>query len=102
MRLFPAPHTLVSVVVDMLGPLPKTEAGNRSIPVMADRFTKLTKVIPLKHTTGLEVAKAFLPHWVFKYGPPKEVMSHNGPQFASKIYQNTCRILGIWNTFMSA
>lgn len=69
---------------------------------MADRFTKLTHVFLLKRTTGLDVAEVFASHWVFKYGASKEVLSDNGSQFASKLYQKTCRILGISNTFTYA
>lgn len=94
MRLFPATKPLEQVSVDLLGPLPRTRAGHRFILVIADRFTKLTQVVPLRRSTGLDVAKAFASHWVIKYGAPKEVLSDNGPQFASKLYQNTCLVMG--------
>lgn len=61
--------------------------------VIADRFTELTQVVSLKLTTGLDVAKVLASHWVFKYSEPKEVLSDNGLQFASRLYQNTFRIL---------
>lgn len=102
MSLFPSKQPLESVGVDLLGPFLKTKTGNRFILVMADRFTELTQVVPLKRTTGLDVPKVFASHWVFKYGAPKEVLSDNGPQFAIKLYQNNCRINGISNTFTSA
>lgn len=76
--------------------------GHRFILVIADRFTKRTQVVPLKRTNSLDVAKAFSSHLVFKYGARKEVLSDNGPQFASKLHQNTCRVLGVTNTFTSA
>lgn len=86
MRLFSANQLLDSVSVVLLGSLPKTKSGNRFILVMADRFIKHTQVVPLKLTTGLDVAKAFASQWVCKYGPPTEVLSDNCPQFASKLY----------------
>lgn len=94
MRLFPARQPLESVAIDLLGPLPKTKARDRFIIVMGDRFTKLPQVVPLKRTTGLYVTKAFVLHWVFKYCAPKEVLSDKGLQMASRIYQNTCLVLG--------
>lgn len=69
---------------------------------MADHFTKMTHVEPLRRRTGHDVAKTFVSDWVFKYGAPKEVLSYNGPKFASKLYSKTCRILGMSSTFMSA
>lgn len=100
-RLFRAKKPLESVAVHLLGPLSTTKSGNRFIVLMACRVNKLTKVVPLKLTTGLNVAKEFSSHWFFKYGALKEVLSDNGPQFESKLYQNTCRILSITNTFTS-
>lgn len=99
MRLFHSMQHLKSLAVNVLGPLPTTKAGNRFILVMADRIPKLSQVVPLKRTTVLDVAKAFASDWAFKYGAAKEVLSDNGSRFARKLYQNTCRILGISNTF---
>lgn len=90
MRLFHAKKNLGSVAVDILDPLPKTKEGNRLILVTADRYTKLTKFVPLKRTNFLDVTKVFASNLVFKYGAQKDVMSDKGPQFARKLYQNKC------------
>ena len=39
---------------------------------------------------------------MYKYGTPKETLTDNEPQFASKFLQETCQILGVANTFTSA
>lgn len=101
MNMFPTKKPLESVSVCLLGPLPKSNAENHLILLMADRFTKMKHIIPLKRTTNLYVAKAFSWHCVFNYGSPNEVLSDNGLQFASSLYQNTCWILGISITFTS-
>lgn len=82
MRLLHAKQSLESAAVDLFCTLPKTKAGNRFILVIGDRLTKMTQVVPLKRTTGLDFAKEFRAHWDFKYGAPKDVLSNNGPQFA--------------------
>ena len=102
MKLFPATGPLESIAMDLLGPLPPSRAGNRFILVMTDRFTKLTQIVPLKKTTAHDVAMAFCIHWVYKYGTPKETLTENGPQFASKFLRETCQVLGIANSFTSA
>jgi Integrase zinc binding domain len=58
-KLFPAHEPLEFVAIDILGPLPKTAHGNRFLLVISDRFSKLTRTIPMKTTTALAVAKAF-------------------------------------------
>lgn len=101
MKLFPATEPLESVAMDLLGPLPKTKKGNQYILVITDRFTKLTQIVPLRTITAEAVAAAFVIHWVFKYGTPKQTLTDNGSQFASKFMQETCQVLGVSNTFTS-
>jgi hypothetical protein len=38
--------------------------------VISDRFSNLTRTVPLRTITTLVVAKAFCDAWVFSYGPP--------------------------------
>ena len=93
LKLFLATEPLSDVSIDILGPLPKTKSGNRFLLVIADRFTKLCRVVPLRLIRAHEVAKAFTDHWVFAYGAPIRFFSDKGPQSASKLYQECCRIL---------
>ena len=91
MKLFPATAPLESMAMDLLGPLQKSKAGNRFILVMMDRFTKLTQFVPLRRITAAVIAAAFFQHLVFKYGAPKETLTDNGSQFASKFVRETCK-----------
>ena len=102
MKLFPANEPLEFVAIDILGPLPKTAHGNRFLLVISDRFSKLTRTIPMRTTTALAVAKAFCTHWVFAYGPPKFLLSDNGTQFTAKFFIEVCRELGIAKVFTTA
>lgn len=100
--LFPAKQPLESIAVNLLGPLPKTKAGDRFILLMDDRVRKLTKAVLLKNNTGLDVAKAFGSHWAFNYGARKEVLSDIGLQFANMLCQNNLRTLEITKNVNSA
>jgi Integrase zinc binding domain/Integrase core domain/Chromo (CHRromatin Organisation MOdifier) domain len=102
MKLFPANEPLEYVAIDLLGPLPKTAHGNRYLLVISDRFSKLTRTVPLRTTTALVVAKAFCTHWVYAYGIPKFLLSDNGTQFTSKFFLEVCRELGIAKVFTTA
>jgi hypothetical protein len=57
--------------MDILGPLSKMEHGNRFLLVIPDRYSKVTRTVPLRTITALGVAKAFGDAWVFSYGPPR-------------------------------
>jgi transposase InsO family protein len=88
--------------MDILGPLPKTEHGNRLLLVIFDRFSKLTRTVPLRTITALGVAKAFRDAWVFSYGPPRYFLTDNGTQFNATFFLSVCRELGIAKIFTTA
>jgi hypothetical protein len=59
LKLFPAKGPLEFMAMDILGPLPRTKHGNRFLLVISDRFSKVTKTVPLRTVTALSVARAF-------------------------------------------
>ena len=101
LRIFPATRPIESLAIDILGQLTKSRKGNRFLLVMSDRFSKLTHVVPLRRIDAYTVAVSFVEAWVFKYGPPKTLISDNGKRFASKFFQAVCSLPGISNIFTS-
>jgi len=99
MRLFPAKEPFAAVAFDLLGHLSRTPEGYEYLLVICDRFTKLTRVVPLKDVTALDALSFFLDVWVASYGIPDSTLSDNGPQFASAIYQGVLQMLGISTNF---
>ena len=95
MKLFPATQPLQYVSIDILGPLTRTTRGNTHLVVITDRYSKLTLAVPVSNTDAYNVAKTFMEHWVFKYGPPQYLLSDRGTQFLSRFMQRCCAILGI-------
>jgi transposase InsO family protein len=83
----------------ILGPLPKTEYGNRFLLVIFDRFSKLTRTVPLRTITALGVAKAFCDAWEFAYEPPRYLLADNDTRFNAKFFLAVCRELGIAKIF---
>ena len=83
----------------MIRELVRTPRGNRYILVIVYRFTKLVKSVPLKNISAISVARAFVTHWVFNFGPPTYLISNNGKQFTSKFFLDVCCIMKIHNAF---
>ena len=102
LRLFPATRPLESLAMDMLGPLPKTKTGKPFLLVITDRFSKLMQVVALRTIAAYTVAVAFCDSWVLKYGVPRTSLSDNDPQFNTKFFYSTCRVLGITKLYTSA
>ncbi len=102
LTLFPASGPLEFVAMDILGPLPKSNHGNRYLLVMTDRFSKLTKTATLRTDTALSIAREFCKHWLFSYGPPITLLTDNAQNFSSKLIKETCNILGTRHVFTTA
>ena len=83
--------------MDLLGPLPRTSAGNEHLLVIVHSFSKMTRAVPLERIDAETIAAAFLDFWVAAYGPPATVLSDKGPQFQSTFFQGVCSLLGISN-----
>ena len=97
-KTFPPTEPLTDLWMDLLGPLPRTAAGNCHLLVIVERFS-MTRAIPLQWIDAETIAAAFLDHCVAAYGPPATVLSDNGPQFRSTFFQGVCSLLGISNRY---
>jgi len=94
---FPPTEPLTDLCMDLLGPLPRTSAGNEHLLVIVHSFSKMTRAVPLERIDAETIAAAFLDHWVAAYGPPATVLSDRGPQFQSTFFQGVYSLLGISN-----
>ena len=83
------------VHIDLTGPLPRTSGGYRYIFVIKDYLTKHVWLIPLKTKGGLEVAEAFVRHFICQAGIPDTVVSDRGNEFVNSLLKNVSKILGI-------
>ena len=99
LQLFPATAPLEALAIDIMGELVRTARENRYLLVITDRFTKLTKTVPLKGVSAAEISRAFVNEWIYNYGPPLDVLSDNAKYFTSKFFQSICSMLNIHNSF---
>lgn len=95
LHLFPSNGPFELVAMDILGPFPRTKSGKRYILVVTDRYSKLTRSIPMNYITAPLVAASFLNNWAFPYGIPQSVLTDNGPQFIAQLFRYVCAVLGI-------
>ena len=63
--------------------------------VITDRFTKLTRAIPLKTTTSQAVRDAFPQYSAYAYGIPDRLLSENGHKFTARYFQHAMARLNI-------
>jgi len=87
--------------MDLLGPLTETNTGNVFLLNIVDRISKLVRAVPLAGITATDVSSAFCRDWISVYGPPDTVLTDNGPQFASILFQGVCNLMGFRNLYTS-
>jgi transposase InsO family protein len=82
------------VAMDIMGPFePPTESGNAYILVIGDYLTKWVEVFPMPDKTAERCADIFVREWVLRHGAPLELLTDQGMQFESKLFQEMCRLL---------
>jgi len=64
---------------------------------MVDRISKLTRVVAIPREDAETVASAFCDTWVASYSPPDTLLTGNGPQYTSTLFQGVCRPMGNTN-----
>ena len=86
------------IAMDILGPLPTSDRGNKYVLVVADYFTKWTEAFPMKNQEASTVATIFVEEWVSRYGVPAVLHSDQGRNFESSLFRQVCELLGIQKT----
>ncbi|GFX51260.1 retrovirus-related Pol polyprotein from transposon 297 [Trichonephila clavipes] len=84
------------VTLDLLGPYPVSRVRrNRYVLVITDHFSKWAEIIPLKKASARVIAHNFFHNYISRFGAPINLISDNGPQFISDIFENLNERLGI-------
>ena len=86
------------LAIDVLGPLPTTEAGNKYLLITADYFTKWVEAYPLPNQEAVTVAEALVKNFVCQFGVPLIIHSFQERNFESLVFPEMCRLLGIHKT----
>ena len=86
------------VAIDVMGPLPVSARGNRYVIVMADYFTKWAEAIATPNQEAKTVADVFVRHFLTKFGAPRMIHTDQGRNFESRLFAETCKMLGIKKT----
>jgi hypothetical protein len=94
MKQFNVGAPLERVGIDIMGPLPRTAAGNKYILAIADYFTKWVVAIPIRNQEAVTVATKFVEKFVSVFGVPLLNHSDQGTNFELQIFHEMCKLLG--------
>ncbi|KAL7841611.1 hypothetical protein SRHO_G00253020 [Serrasalmus rhombeus] len=86
------------VAVDVLGPFPRTEAGNRYVLVAMDFFTKWPEAYAVPDQSAVTTAERLVEEFFCHFGLPEELHSDQGRNFESQVMAEVCQRLGVRKT----
>jgi transposase InsO family protein len=100
LQMIPPSWPFVVWGVDILGPFPRAIGGYRFLFVAIDKFTKWPEATLVVNITQ-GAAVAFLKSVVRRFGVPSRIITDNGTQFTSQIFQEYCEDIGTQLFFAS-
>ena len=86
------------VAVDIMGPLPRTNAGNQYILVAGDYFTRWMEAYPIPNQEAVTVAEKLVNNFFCRFSVPEQLHSDQGRQFEACVFQEICKLLHINKT----
>uniref|UniRef100_A0A8C9VS90 Gypsy retrotransposon integrase-like protein 1 n=1 Tax=Scleropages formosus TaxID=113540 RepID=A0A8C9VS90_SCLFO len=86
------------VGVDVLGPFPRTDRGNRYVLVAMDYFTKWPEAYAVPDQSAATTAERLVEEMFCRFGAPENLHSDQGRNFESQVMKEVCDRLGVRKT----
>ena len=83
------------VSLDIVGPLPVMEQGNKYLLTFVDHYTRFCDVIPNARQDTETIAREFVTRIITQFGVPNRLLTDRGANFTSGLIKETCKLLRI-------
>jgi len=90
-----------SVSVDLIGPLPADDAGNKYVMTMVDDFSRFVELEPCRDPSAESGARCLVKLFA-RYGLFKELRTDPGSQFTANLVAKLMELLGVEHRFAPA
>ncbi|KAG5867118.1 hypothetical protein JTB14_011107 [Gonioctena quinquepunctata] len=81
--------------LDVVGPLPVTERGNKYILTFQCDLSKFSCAITIPDQEANTIAQAFVENIACIFGAPQIIVTDQGANFMSSVFKETCKLLRI-------
>ncbi|XP_066969245.1 uncharacterized protein [Macrobrachium rosenbergii] len=82
------------LVVDIVGPLPRTKSGFTHLLTIMDRASRFPEAFPMRKITSKVVFEKLM-DFFSRYGLPRKIQTDCGTNFTSKVFKGKCAELAI-------
>ena len=89
---------LERLALDILGPLPISNLGNKYLFIVGDYLSKWTEAYPIANQEAKTMPDVLVHEFVSRYGVPGELHCDQGRNFEADIFKEMCQLLGIKKT----
>ena len=79
------------ISMDIVGPLPKTQKGNKYILTIQDLLTKYSIGIPMEGISSAEIADVFVKRFICRFGSPRAILTDQGANFTSSLMKKVAK-----------
>ena len=86
---------MCDISVDLVGPLPETEKGNKYICVFIDRYSRYPECFAIPDKEAKTIANLFVKEIVCRYGCPKTILSDRGREFLNMIADEVYKMCNV-------
>jgi hypothetical protein len=83
------------IVIDVAGPFPRSDQGNRCILISMDYFTKWPEAYAIPHQEASTVGEVLVNKFFYRFGIPWELHSDQGHNFESGLLQEVLQHLRV-------
>ena len=97
-----AGHPMDRVAMDIIGPLPKTQQGNKYILVIGDHFTRWMDAYAIGDQTSHTIAGKLVKEFMCRFGIPLDIHTDQGKHFDSQLVHDICKLLQVKKTRSTA
>jgi Integrase zinc binding domain len=83
------------IYLDIVGPLPISQNGNRFILTCQDSLTKFLEAIPIPNMTAETISLKLVTDIICRHGIMNSIVTDQGSNFISELFTNCCKLLKI-------
>ena len=95
MRRYDVGSPMEEIAIDLMGPFPESDSGNKYVLVVVDSFSKWMEAYAIPNIEAKTVAERLVLEFISRFGVPMQIKSDRGRQFECELFREMCLLLDV-------